>query len=148
MRLDVRTLRVFVAGLGLGLIGGVLIKADYSRLIDGYYEQRARARILDPWMRQAAPVTYAECREAAFRCMNKVVVWAVSHPAKGVTSCDGLGSQPIFWRNEPQVPIVSDSRHPFPVIGLVTGIGAQGVELLFIGSPDAAIESVTFAENR
>ena len=86
-------------------------------------------------MRQAAPVSYQECRRTPKSCLHKTVVWRVAHPARGVTFHRGSPSEPIRWRNEEDAPFSTVRTPPFEAAAIVSGVSGDAVELIYIGNP-------------
>jgi hypothetical protein len=126
-------LPVFVACLMACLLCGLFLKEDPSSVVDHFYAQRSERLILKTWMRQAIAVTYDECRKSPQRCVGKVVVWT-----------EGDSREPINWLNSQQVPpVVGKEGRPFTAVGIVKRVLPDAIEMIFLGSPDAAYGGTT-----
>jgi hypothetical protein len=114
----------------------------YRRLRDGL---RIRA-VLRAWQRQACTADWAACRRQPDLCVEKIVVWPVTHPAAGVSRYGTDGSQPILWRNEDQVPTTTE-RWALTAVAMVKRVTPLGLEMVFLGTPDAAYGGTTSAKH-
>lgn len=137
--------RVFIYGLGAGLALALILMSDLSRLLDAFYEQRVENKALAAWSRRATAVSYAQCRRNAASCLNKIVVWPISHLSEGNSYVENP-SQPILWSNESQVPVSSVASRPFLAVAVIHGVHPRSIELVFVGSPAAVHGGTTWKE--
>jgi len=128
--------RPFLLGVGIGVVVTLVATLHPARLAENFFAAKSELRALGPWMRQAVDATYDDCRGEPRRCLNRVVVWPVSHRAVG-SFYSGDTRKPIQWRNRPFVP-ETRRQGRFPAVAIVNGVSPEGIELTFLGSPNPA----------
>jgi hypothetical protein len=97
-------------------------------------------------MQRAFAADWTRCRLQPDLCVDRIVAWPVTHPAKSVSRYGTEGSQPIIWRNEEEVPFTTD-RWPFTAVAIVKKVTPLGLELLFLGTPSAPHGGTTWAKH-
>ena len=116
---------------------------DPSSLVDFFFAQRVEREAMKVWQRRAFPADWARCRLQPDLCLNMIVAWPVTHPARGVSRYGTNGSQPILWLNDEQVPLTTE-RTPFTAIGIVKEVTPLGLEMVFLGTPQAVYGGTTW----
>lgn len=142
----VKAARALLSGLAAVAVGGMLPFMNCGVIVDNFHRQRAERKILDAWKRQAVPVSCSECRKAPALCKDKIVVWAVANLARGQSHCEGGPAVALIWKNWPQVPVTTPRIGPMKAIAAVTDVRDAGIELVFIGTPDAPFGGTTTAK--
>ncbi len=141
--------RPFIRGLALGfgaaLLLALFVSKDWTRVIDSFFEAQVQRKSMAVWSRRAADVGYQDCLSRPDSCLNKIVVWPVSHTLKGRTYYDQSAGFKIRWRNEEQVPLSYRASGPFKAVGIVTRVAAGSVELIYIGTPETFYSGTTWA---
>jgi len=146
-RLRTRATRAFLAAVAAVFAASLLRSAwEPGRIVDAFFAQRVEREAMQAWRRRACDADWARCREQPGLCVDQIVLWPVTHPAPGVSRYGTDGSQPILWRNDEQVPRTTE-RFPFTAVAMVKRVGPLGIELIFLGTPEAAYGGTTWRKH-
>lgn len=135
-----------VVCLAACLLSLLFLKADLSSLVGQFYAQRSERLILKAWMRQAVRVTPEDCQEKPGICVGKVVVWPFSRGSGGARY-QGNQAAPIYWLNPEQLPRTVGRSEQFKAVAIVKRVLPDRIELVFLGSPQAAYGGTTSKSN-
>ncbi len=138
--------RPFLFCLAACLLTALLVKADISSLVDQFHAQRSERLILKAWMRQAVMATPEDCQEKPEICVGKVVVWPFSNGSGGARYQGGHAA-PIHWLNSDQLPRTVGRSEQFKAVAIVKRVLPGRIELVFLGSPQAAYGGMTAKDN-
>ncbi|MFH1726491.1 MAG: hypothetical protein ABII00_17915 [Elusimicrobiota bacterium] len=143
-RLSWASLRPWVLGFMAGLAAGLVLMYDFTRLLDSYVERSRESKIVAVLRNRASDVSCEDCLLRPGSCVNQLVSWSIL-PAD---RCADAPDVRLVWRNAQQVPTTYGHDGPVPVFGVVTNVGTDTVELVYMGSPDKFAGGLPMSERK
>jgi hypothetical protein len=143
---DIKTVRAFALGFACGAGAALVIAFFPSYLVDKFYERQIESKAIGVWERQAVGASYEECRDKPASCLGRIVEWPVTHLSDGQSFWGGNQSYLIRWRNPQQLPRVPGPNEAFTAVARVVAVERDSMELVYIGTPQAAFGGTTWKE--
>ncbi|HBL16290.1 MAG: hypothetical protein A2X36_00455 [Elusimicrobia bacterium GWA2_69_24] len=126
------------------VFAGLVYAPDWEGLLESFWSFRVEEKALAVWSGQTKDVSCRQCRADPVLCLDKFVRWRIQHMPNGSWCADSDGDEQLLWMNEAQLPVSGSRSASFEAVARVKAVRPDRIELLYIGSPQAAYSGTTW----